>query len=401
MINGTVQFCRVPIITKNGQLFPVVTHVCAGEWNGTPALFGVTQDTTQLEFAVEKFSKAFESTTQMMAIVDTANGRHIDVNAVFCRTLGYERNEVLGKTPFELSLFALPEESELAKQIIDAKGSLIDYEATLLDKAKTEHTVVTNISLIHIGTMTCLVVSMLDITERKRLERELKNYTDHLEEIVQDKVQQLADALWGTITALVFLAESRDDSTGGHLRRISETCRVIATALSTNSVYSEQLTYDFIVNLQQASPLHDIGKVGIPDSILLKRGKLTTAEFDEMKKHTTIGAQTLESAYQHYRKSDLIQMGIDIALSHHERWDGLGYPNGLKGNEIPLSAQIVAICDVYDALRSTRCYKTASSHEDSLVEIRRDIGHRFNPIIAKAFLRYEREIEQIYQGYDL
>ena len=229
----------------------------------------------------------------------------------------------------------------------------------------------------------------------------LSDWNASSEELVQNRVQQLADALWGTITALVFLAESRDDKTGGHLRRISETCRVVATALSLNSVYSEQLTYEFIVNLQQACLLHDIGKVGIPESILLKRGKLTTEEFDEMKKHTTIGAQTLESAYQHYKKSELIKMGIDIALSHHERWDGFGYPSGLKGNEIPLSAQIVAICDVYDALRSTRCYKTASTHEDSLAEIRRDIGHRFNPVIAKAFLRYEREIEQIYQGYEL
>ena len=229
----------------------------------------------------------------------------------------------------------------------------------------------------------------------------LPNWDEPSEENVQSKVQQLADGLWGTITALVCLAESRDDSTGGHLRRISETCRVVATALSLNSVYSEQLTREFIINLQQACLLHDIGKVGIPDSILLKRGKLTTEEFDEMKKHTTIGAQTLESAYQHYHVSELIKMGIDIALSHHERWDGLGYPSGLKGNEIPLSAQIVAIADVYDALRSTRCYKVASSHEDSLAEIRRDIGHRFNPVIAKAFLRYEREIEQIYQGYDL
>lgn len=252
------------------------------------------------------------------------------------------------------------------------------------------------------GEVLFLSCSAEDLTNAQSPEAQSpSNWNESSEEIVQSKVQQLADALWGTITALVCLAESRDDSTGGHLRRISETCRVIATALSLNSVYSEQLTREYIINLQQACLLHDIGKVGIPDSILLKRGKLSTEEFDEMKKHTTIGAQTLESAYQHYQMSELIRMGMDIALSHHERWDGLGYPNGLKGNEIPLSAQIVAIADVYDALRSTRCYKTASSHEDSLAEIRRDIGHRFNPVVAKAFLRYEREIEQIYQGYDL
>lgn len=401
MVDGTLLTCRIPIETKDGLQFPVITRVCKGEWNGTPAIFGVIQDTTLLDFSAEKYSKAFENTIQMMAIIDTATGAHIDVNDVFCRTLGYERSEVVGKTPFELELFALPEEAAQAQHTIESNTSLINSELTLQDKEKNPHIVLTSVSPVRIATLTCLVVSMLDISERKRMERELQDYNENLEEIVQEKVQQLADALWGTITALVFLAESRDDNTGGHLRRISETCRVVATALSLNSVYSEQLTYEFIVNLQQACLLHDIGKVGIRDSILLKRGKLTTEEFDEMKKHTTIGAQTLESAYQHYRKSDLIKMGIEIALSHHERWDGLGYPTGLKGNEIPLAAQIVAICDVYDALRSTRCYKTASSHEDSLIEIRRDIGHRFNPVVAKAFLLYEREIEQIYQGYDL
>ena len=339
--------------------------------------------------------------TQIWEMADTVHyGR---VNASHATFLGRHREEIEYRNLYDL--FPKEEADVCVAQnrlVLESKQPFVNEE--WVENANHEKRllhIVRTPSLDQNGNVRCLSCYAEDITERKRLERELENYSEHLEEIVQEKVQQLADALWGTITALVFLAESRDDSTGGHLRRISETCRVVATALSTNSVYSEQLTYDFIVNLQQASPLHDIGKVGIPDSILLKRGKLTAAEFDEMKKHTTIGAHTLESAYQHYRKSDLIKMGIEIALSHHERWDGLGYPDGLKGNEIPLSAQIVAICDVYDALRSTRCYKTASSHEDSLVEIRRDIGHRFNPIIAKVFLRYEREIEQIYQGYDL
>ena len=401
MTGGTLQSCRIPIQTKSGTQFPVITRVCKGEWNGVSALFGVTQDMTMLQFSEEKFSNAFNNSPLLMAIVDTATGAHINANDTYCRTLGYSRSEILGKTPLELHIPASEEYAAVAKKTIETGAPFLDQEVDIRDKRGNVHKVIINANPIQIGTMLCEVVSMLDITERKRMERELKDYNEHLEEIVQEKVQQLADALWGTITALVFLAESRDDNTGGHLRRISETCRVVATALSVNSVYSEQLTYEFIVNLQQACLLHDIGKVGVPDSILLKRGKLTTEEFDEMKKHTTIGAQTLESAYQHYRKSELIKMGIDIALSHHERWDGLGYPSGLKGNEIPLSAQIVAICDVYDALRSTRCYKTASTHEDSLVEIRRDIGHRFNPIVAKAFLNNEREIEQIYQGYNL
>lgn len=401
IIEGQPLTCRVPIETKSGVPFPVNTHFTEGTWNNAPALFGVSQDMTLLEFSEEKFSKAFHDSLLMEAIVNIENGTQLDVNSALCNTLGYTREEIIGKSPFELSVFATPNDASVVSNAFTKKQPIRNAELNVLDKNGGVHSVVMNASPIRVGTTTCVVVSMLDITERKRLEGELQTQNEHLEEIVQQKVQQLADALWGTITALVCLAESRDDSTGGHLRRISETCRVVATALSLNSVYSGQLTREYIINLQQACLLHDIGKVGIPDSILLKRGKLTSEEFDEMKKHTTIGAQTLESAYQHYQMSELIKMGMDIALSHHERWDGLGYPNGLKGNEIPLSAQIVAIADVYDALRSTRCYKTASNHADSLAEIRKDIGHRFNPVIAKAFLRYEREIEQIYQGYDL
>jgi response regulator RpfG family c-di-GMP phosphodiesterase len=340
--------------------------------------------------------------THLWQMVDVSHyGR---VNATHALFVGKQRKDFEYSSVYDL--FPRAEADSLVEQnhlVYSAgKPSVHDIWLQNADRESRLLRVIRTPIFNHDGEVLFLSCSAEDRTSAQSSEEpSLFDGKESSDEIVQGKVQQLADALWGTITALVCLAESRDDSTGGHLRRISETCRVIATALSLNSIYNEQLTREFIINLQQACLLHDIGKVGIPDSILLKRGKLTAEEFDEMKKHTTIGAQTLESAYQHYRMSELIKMGIDIALSHHERWDGLGYPNGLKGNDIPLSAQIVAIADVYDALRSTRCYKTASSHEDSLAEIRRDIGHRFNPVIAKAFLRYEREIEQIYQGYDL
>lgn len=341
-------------------------------------------------------------TTQLWQMDDAVHyGRMNAAHAVF---LGRNRGDA--EHAFVYDLFPDAEAEALVTQnqlVFTSKNpSIQDIWLHNADQEKRLLRIVRTPILTTDGEVQFLSCSAEDRTNAQTTEMgRLPDWNELSEEIVQNKVRQLADALWGTITALVCLAESRDDSTGGHLRRISETCRVVATALSLNSVYSGQLTREYIINLQQACLLHDIGKVGIPDSILLKRGKLTAEEFDEMKKHTTIGAQTLESAYQHYQMSELIKMGMDIALSHHERWDGLGYPNGLKGNEIPLSAQIVAIADVYDALRSTRCYKTASNHADSLAEIRKDIGHRFNPVIAKAFLRYEREIEQIYQGYDL
>lgn len=222
---------------------------------------------------------------------------------------------------------------------------------------------------------------------------------EQIEELVQARVHDVVDSIWGTVTSLVHLAESQDAATCGHLRRIMETCRVVASVLSFNSVYSGQLNYSFIYNLQQASLLHDIGKVGIPDSILLKPGKLTREEFEVMKQHTTIGAQTLEAAYPRFQDNSILKMAIDIALYHHERWDGKGYPKGLKGDDIPLSAQIVAICDVYDAIRSVRSYKPAYTHEESLSEIRRECGTHFNPGLCDAFFNCAEEIRHIYESY--
>ena len=206
------------------------------------------------------------------------------------------------------------------------------------------------------------------------------------------------DALWETIRSLVRLTESKDDLAGGHLRRLSESCRIVASVLSLNSVYSEQMNFEFIIHLEQASQLHDIGKVGIPDSILLKPGKLTREEFEVMKTHTVIGARTLQEAYPHYHDNAMLNMAIDVAMSHHERWDGKGYPNGLKGDQIPLCAQIVAICDVYDALRSPRAYKSAFTHEKSLMEIRRECGTHFNPAVCDAFFNCAEELRYIYDS---
>ena len=401
MAAGREQSCHIPLRHKNGMLFPVLTHVCKGVWNGKPALFGVTQDITLLQFSGEKFSQAFENNALMMAIVDTATQEHIDSNEVFCRTLGYQKAEVIGKTPYELSLFDSEADMRFAARVLSEHQALNNVETVIRARGGERLSVLLHISHVHIGMLSCAIVSMLDITERKRMEHELKQYNEKLEEMVQDKVHEVADALWGTVSSLVHLAESRDDNTGGHLKRLTETCRVVASILSFNSVYSEQLNYSFIYNLQQACLLHDIGKVGIPDSILLKPGKLTREEFEVMKQHTTIGAQTLEEAYPRFQHNSILKMAIDIAFYHHERWDGKGYPKGLKGDEIPLSAQIVAICDVYDAIRSVRSYKPAYSHEESLAEIRRECGTHFNPALCDAFFNCAEEIRHIYDSYNL
>ncbi|OJU16600.1 MAG: hypothetical protein BGN88_06240 [Clostridiales bacterium 43-6] len=236
-----------------------------------------------------------------------------------------------------------------------------------------------------------------DITGRWEVEKELSLCRDSSDEETAVKFNESADALWGAVSSLVHMAETQDAAASLHLKRLCESCRVVASVLSFNSVYSQSLTYDFIHMLQQACLLHDIGKASIPDSILLKPGKLTREEFDEVKKHTAIGVETIEQTLPQLQNSRIYQMTIDIALSHHERWDGKGYPNGLKGDEIPLSAQIVAICDVYDALRNVRPYKPALTHEDSMLELRRECGTQFNPALCDAFFHCAEEIRHIYE----
>ncbi|HHY52710.1 MAG TPA: HD domain-containing protein, partial [Clostridiales bacterium] len=146
-----------------------------------------------------------------------------------------------------------------------------------------------------------------------------------------------------------------------------------------------------------ASPLHDIGKGGIPDAILLKPGKPTPEEFEIMKTHVTVGHKTLASVQEQCAVNAFLQTGMEITLCHHEKWDGSGYPNGLKGEAIPLSARIMALADVYDALRSKRVYKDGFSHEESVEIIRRESGRHFDPHLVELFLQHHQEFCRIFE----
>jgi putative two-component system response regulator len=189
------------------------------------------------------------------------------------------------------------------------------------------------------------------------------------------------------IFALARLAESRDPETGAHLERVRNYSRILAQHLATTDRFRAQINAEYIHLIYLTSPLHDIGKVGIPDSVLLKPGPLTQAEFEIMKTHTTLGARTLDQAVRQFPRVTFLQMGRDIALSHHERFDGTGYPRGDRGDAIPLSARIVALADVYDALTSRRVYKDAFEHDQSFSMIVAESGSHFDPDIVEAFRR--------------
>jgi len=179
------------------------------------------------------------------------------------------------------------------------------------------------------------------------------------------------------------------------LERVQKYSLVLCRELAIDSPYIDRITPDFIRLIYQTSPLHDIGKVGIPDAVLQKPGKLTPEEFDVMKQHTEIGANAIRATLEHSPSAKFLQMALEIALSHHEKFDGTGYPHGLSGEAIPLSGRIIALVDVYDALTSKRVYKEAFTHLKSREIIVDGRGKHFDPIIVDAFLRAEVEFDTI------
>jgi putative two-component system response regulator len=187
-----------------------------------------------------------------------------------------------------------------------------------------------------------------------------------------------------TIYALAKLAERRDSDTGAHLERVPAYCQVLGDGMLKSGRFP-QVNASFVRLLFQTSPLHDIGKVSVPDAILLKPGKLSPAEFDIMKMHTTCGADTLAAAARQRPRAAYLEMARAIALSHHEKWDGSGYPEGLAGEEIPLAARVVAVADVYDALTSRRAYKEPFDHATAHGILVEGAGQHFDPQIIEVF----------------
>jgi len=197
------------------------------------------------------------------------------------------------------------------------------------------------------------------------------------------EVQQVQDV---TILAMASLAETRDNETGMHIRRTQNYVRVLAEGLHQSSPYDHLLDASMIELLYKSAPLHDIGKVGIPDGILLKPGRLTSAEFEAMKRHAELGGRIIASAEKRLETpSSFLRFAREIAHSHHENWDGSGYPDGLAGEAIPLSARLMAVADVYDALISRRCYKQPMSHGDAAAMILAESGRKFDPVVIAMF----------------
>ena len=228
----------------------------------------------------------------------------------------------------------------------------------------------------------------------------LEDQNSHLESLVRERTQELILTRQATIEALASLAEHRDPETGGHIKRIKHYVVELAKELQRNSPYSLKITDAYVELLSLSAPLHDIGKVGVKDSILLKPGKLTTEEFEEMKRHTVHGYEAILAAESNLGDNSFLKVANEITYFHHERWDGLGYPLGLKGEDIPLSARIMSIADVYDALVSKRVYKDVIDHDSAVKIIFEGKDHQFDGVLVSAFMNINHKFNDIRKSFD-
>jgi len=218
-----------------------------------------------------------------------------------------------------------------------------------------------------------VVLRIKNLLETRLLHNHLQQHNETLEAMVRARTQDLEQAQLEVLERLARAAEYRDDDTGQHTQRVGQLAALLGQELG--------LTHDEVVLLRRAAPLHDVGKIGISDTVLLKPGRLTAEEFAHMQAHTTIGANILSGS-----GFPVLQLAEEIALTHHERWDGAGYPHGLAGTEIPLPGRIVAVADVFDALTHNRPYKRAWSIEEARTEIAQQKGRQFDPDVVQAFV---------------
>lgn len=332
--------------------------------------------------------------------------RHLYVNSRVIECLGIPQKEFINKTHQELGFPKHQYEYfDAAIEVVFQTGKDHHVELDLDNGIWLDWILFPEFD--EFGNVATVITSARDISELKhtqiklkRAKEELKYKNEKLEEKIVTRNRELEEIQDTTLVALGALAESRDLETGNHIKRTQRYVKLLAEYLQNNPRFEKFLTPRMINILFKTASLHDIGKVGVSDHILLKPGKLTKEEFEQMKLHTTYGrdaliaAEGLSSAPQAF-----LLVAEEIIYSHHEKWDGSGYPVGLKGEEIPISARLMALADVYDALISERIYKPAFSHSKAVEIISEGKGTHFDSDVADAFIALSKEFFEISKEY--
>ncbi|HHB77489.1 MAG TPA: HD domain-containing protein [Desulfobulbus sp.] len=345
----------------------------------------VEQRLLQLEELKFRFSELYENIMDMVAVV----GEHGDIllcNKRFAKEFGI--SDQTAPPPCLFDFFVGKRRNKMVAQMLprfSGRSPIYGVETMMVTAKGREIAVEISGSWVDIDNRGpgCQLV-LRNITKRKKMERQMLASTRLI-----DHSRRTA------ILGLAKLAEYRDQDTGAHLERIREYTRILTRALSGQSGLQHLITPSFLEDITLSSVLHDIGKVGVPDNILLKPGKLSREEFEVMKMHCIYGRDVLAEARRDSGNVSFLAMGRQITHFHHEKWDGSGYPEGLNTTDIPLAARIVALADVYDALTSKRCYKPALSHEQAREIIVRDRGSHFDPQLVDAFLEREEQFKRI------
>jgi len=238
-------------------------------------------------------------------------------------------------------------------------------------------------------------VHLLVGAQRKKLEKqaaELKDFNDNLQKMVDEKTESILDLQNAMLKTIAELIECRDNITGGHIERTQRAIKILVEAMAKDSVYSEETKGWNIDLLLQSCQLHDVGKLSINDSIIKKPGKLNEEEFNDMKNHVTFGKQIIEKIETLANESNFLRYAKIFATCHHEKWDGTGYPLGLKEQEIPLLGRVMALADVYDALVSVRPYKKSYTHEEAVEIIKKGSGTQFDPTLVEVFIQSAEQL---------
>ena len=375
--------------TQVDEIWPRVVVLCLFTIFGSHVRFTINERKKAEEalmISEKKYRNILESIEEGYFEVDL-KGNITFLNDSLSRILGYSREELMGMNNRE---YTTPESAgkiykEFNKVYKTGKTSgVIEYEAINKNGSVRYNEIIISLMRDKDAMPTGFRGMSRDVTERLKAEKERRELEN-----------KLLNARAATILGLAKLSEYRDKGTGAHLERIREYAKIIAQEMAGLPVYKNYITKKYIDDIYQSSILHDIGKVGIQDSVLLKPGKLNSEEFDIIKRHTVLGGDALAEIESQIEGKSFLILGKEIAYYHHDKWNGTGYPEGLKGEDIPLSARMVAIADVYDALTTKRFYKEAFTHEKSMEIIVGLKGSHFDPDVVDAFMANEKNFSRI------